>query len=512
MNKTFILGITLLGALSFYSCSNETVIDSETGQEVGNNEQVISLTILNSGDGLTSRAGRPLYGTEAKQTIDKVRLWICDSNGKVVYIKDYSDWQSDSESYDNGRMTNFVLENRLTAGTYTVYAIGYDSNSDYDLTAFTGLTTEPESKYSPNTIIAKKSNSSMAHGEEFFAGSLEFTLNGSEGFKKEVVLNRQVAGVYIYVNEIPYMNGASRYIRLVAPAKNEKLVFGNFANIDIASNGGAGTAANFVVNGTGPATLVDGEYVICQIDLKKWFYSISDENGDGLIDATVKSNPTGCQYPGAQGNNWKNPYKIEADAGSTDYPTFRRGSVFGGEFIIPFLKTDSETLTLQLTNEGGDELISWKINLSPTDPQVTNSAGKVSYWDATALDGAGAWKTIASAQNDETRTNYSLVRNHVYGIGNRTMDNPGWNPDPTDPDTGNPTDPEPPVDPIDPTDPSDPNKDPDKPTDPDPTDPTDPNNPNPKPDVDDPESLDNKQYLIIKVNDNWEIIHDMELE
>ena len=501
MNKKFLFGITLLGALSFYSCSNETVIDSETGQEVGNNEQVISLTILNSGDGLTSRAGRPMYGTEAKQTINKVRLWICDSNNKVVYIKDYSDWQSDSESYENGRMANFILDNRLTAGSYTVYAIGYDSNSDYDLTALTGLTTEPESKYSPNTLIAKKSGSSMAHGEEFFAGSLPLNLSDSDiskGFKKEVVLNRQVAGAYIYVNEIPYMSGNSRYIRLVASAKNEKLVFGNFANIDIASNGGAGTAAKFVVNGTEAATLDDGEYEICTIDLQKWFCSIVDNNSDGLIDATVETDPAGCQYPGAQGNNWKNPYK-PTDSNSTDYPTFRRGSVFGGEFIIPFAKVDGkQTLKLQLLDSSSQELLSWNINLSGSDQQIGK---EVTYWNN------NSWVSFANADD---KNSYSLVRNHVYGIGNRTMDNPGWNPDPTDPDTGNPTDPEPPVDPIDPTDPSDP--DPDKPTDPDPTDPKDPNNPNPDPDVDDPESLDNKQYLIIKVNDNWEIIHDMELE
>lgn len=499
MNKKFILGITLLGALSFYSCSNETVIDSETGQEVGNNEQVLSLTILNSGDGLTSRAGRPMYGTEAKQTIDKVRLWICDSNGKVVYIKDYSSWQSDSESYENGRMTNFVLENRLTAGTYTVYAIGYDSKSDYDLAALKGLTTS--STYSPNTIIAKKSGSSMTHGEEFFAGSLPLNLSASDiskGFKKEVVLNRQVAGAYIYVNDIPYNDGKSKFIRLVASAKNEKLVFGNFANIDIASNGGAASAAKFVVNGTAAATLTDNEYEICMIDLNDWFYSISDENNDGLIDATVATNPDGCQYPGKQGNNWKNPYKSKAEvAGSTDYPTFRRGSVFGGEFIIPFAKVDGEqTLKLQLLDDSNNELLSWNINLSGSDQQVGKT---VTYWNNSS------WVSLGSADD---KNSYSLVRNHVYGIGNRTMDNPGWNPDPEDPGT----DPEPPVDPIDPTDPSDP--DPDKPTDPDPdpTDPTDPDNPNPDPDVDDPESLDNKQYLTVKVNDNWEIIHDMEFE
>lgn len=492
MNKKFILGITLLGALSFYSCSNETVIDSETGQEVGNNEQVLSLTILNSGDGLTSRAGRPMYGTEAKQTIDKVRLWICDSGGKVVYIKDYSDWLSDSESYDNGRMTNFVLENRLTAGTYTVYAIGYDSNSDYDLSVFTRLA--KESTYSPNTIISKTSDGGeTVHGEEFFAGSLDFTLSDSKGFKKDVVLNRQVAGAYIYVKDIPFMNGNSRYIRLVASAKNNELVFGNFANIDIASNGGAGTAAKFVVNGTNTD---EGEYEICKIDLQNWFYSISDENNDGLIDATVTTDPSGCQYSGLQGNNWKNPYK-PTDPNSTDYPTFRRGSVFGGEFIIPFAKVaGKQTLKLQLLDSSSQELLSWNINLSSTDQQVGKT---VTYWNNSS------WGSFTSKDD---KNSYSLVRNHVYGIGNRTMDNPGWNPDPEDPGT----DPEPPVDPIDPTDPSDP--DPDKPTDPDPdpTDPTDPDNPNPNPDVDDPESLDNKQYLTVKVNDNWEIIHDMELE
>lgn len=499
MNKKILLGITLLGALSFYSCSNETVIDSETGQEVGNNEQVISLTILNSGDGLTSRAGRPLYGTEAKQTIDAVKLWICNNDGKVVYVKDYSNWQSDSESYENGRMANFILDNRLTAGSYTVYAIGYDSKSDYDLAALTGLTTS--STYSPNTIIAKKSGSSMTHGEEFFAGSLPLNLSDSDiskGFKKEVVLNRQVAGAYIYVNEIPYMSGKSQYIRLVASAKNEKLVFGNFANIDIASNGGAGTAAKFVVNGTNTD---EGEYEICKIDLQNWFYSISDENNDGLIDATVESDPADCQYPGKQGNNWKNPYKIKAGNTSTDYPTFRRGSVFGGEFIIPFAKViGKQTLKLQLLDGNNQELLSWNINLSSSDQQVGKT---VTYWNNRS------WVSFGSADD---KNSYSLVRNHVYGIGNRTMDNPGWNPDPTDPDTGNPTDPKPPVDPIDPTDPSDP--DPDKPTDPDPdpTNPTDPDNPNPDPDVDDPESLDNKQYLTVKVNDNWEIIHDMELE
>ena len=75
-----------------------------------------------------------------------------------------------------------------------------------------------------------------------------------------------------------------------------------------------------------------------------------------------------------------------------------------------------------------------------------------------------------STITDTSANTYSLVRNHLYGIGTRMNDeaNPG------------------------------------KPgVDPDP----DPKNPNDK-----PESLNNKQELVLKVNDNWEVIHGMELD
>ena len=50
------------------------------------------------------------------------------------------------------------------------------------------------------------------------------------------------------------------------------------------------------------------------------------------------------------------------------------------------------------------------------------------------------------------------------------------------------------------------NDDPGKGTDPDP-------DPDPEPtDPDQPESLNNKQELVLKVNDNWEVIHGMELD
>ncbi len=45
-------------------------------------------------------------------------------------------------------------------------------------------------------------------GEEIFAGQMELTVEQGKGFKKPIVLNRQVAGAFAYVNDIPYMEGA----------------------------------------------------------------------------------------------------------------------------------------------------------------------------------------------------------------------------------------------------------------------------------------------------------------
>lgn len=495
MNKKYLFGMTLMASMTFFACSTDELTVNVTGpdsEQVAEADQVISLQVFNGGDGLTTRAGRPLYGAEAKHLIDKVKLWICDNTSdEVVYVKEYTDWQQDVlvEDYDNGRQTELKLtgDDRLKNGSYTIYAVGYHTTSDYDLTQIEAIaksTADAKVTYTPNTVLAKKAGKETTHGEEIFAGSAELTVTEGKGFEQAVVLNRQVAGAFVYVKDIPYMDGASRYLRLVASNQNKKLVLGQFANTDWKANGGAGTAAKYVVNGT---EATSAPYEICKIDLNNWFKTLVDNNDDGLIDATIDDTPGDGTYP-AQGNNWKNPYKGN---NPSNYPTFRRGSVFGGEFIIPFARTSAQTLQLQLTNEHGQELLSWNINLPATDLQITK--GKhVTYW---GQDATPEWDWLSFAQAED-KNSYSLVRNHLYGVGNRTMDNPGFEPDPEEPDKE-------PVDPVDPDDPSDP--------DPEDPDPTDPDNPNPNPDIDEPESLDNKQVLILQVNDNWEIIHDMEL-
>jgi hypothetical protein len=448
MKKNYLLGMALMASLSFYSCDKEVVYvqDGNGVESVADGAQIITLQVENGGDGLATRAGRPLYSAEAKQDIQNVKLWICKGN-EVVYVTTIGNWNNDKVSsiYNSGahgRQKTIELKDadKLAADTYQVYAVGYSNSSDYDLSAVTEVkkTEEGEGKYTfKENMVLPLSNTV---GEEIFAGQMELSVEDGKGFKKPIVLNRQVAGAFAYVKDIPYIADA-RYLKLVASAQNQSLVLGHFNSVDLTGNGSENTGnVKYVVNGENGKS-GNETYEISSIDLTQWFTNIADNDGDNLIDA---------------GDNWKNPYSSEG------HPTFQKGSVFGGEFVIPFAHVDGQqTLTLQLTNEGGTVLRSWKVNLSSSDEQL---AQRITCWNSASTD----WSTEVT---DESANIYSLVRNHLYGIGTRMNDeanptNPGTDPEPGTPD----------------------------------------------PDKDKPESLNNKQELVLRVNDNWEVIHGMELE
>ena len=439
-----------MASLAFFSCTNEVIYvhDGESSEQVSD-EQIITLQVSNGGDGLTTRAGRPLYSAEAKQSIENVKLWICDNGGNVKFVKVISDWNSDgSKPYTtngHGRETTIELtgEDKLEAGNYKIYAVGYSNNSDYNLTAVTEVkkTEEGQGKYtfSENMVLPIKGDATNKIGEEIFAGQMELAVTTGKGFKKPVVLNRQVAGAFAYVKDIPYSEGV-KYLKLVASAKNKSLVLGNFNSFDLAGNGTGNTGhVKYVVNGADAANDGNYKYDISKVDLAEWFTTIKDDDSDGLIDVD---------------GNWKNG--IDSTTDGEKETTFQKGSVFGGDFVIPFAKVDDshQSLTLVLTNEDGTELRSWKVKLAADD--VNNAY----YWSESN------WSSQTSG---ETVNYYSLVRNHLYGVGKRTLDNPG-----------NGTDPDP--------------------------------DPDPSTDPDVPESLNNKQELTLRVNDNWEVIHGMELE
>ena len=456
MKKNYLFGMALMASLAFFSCTNEVIYvhDGESSEQVSD-DQIITLQVSNGGDGLTTRAGRPLYSSEAKQTIENVRLWIFDNAGTLKYSTTLGSWNTASteygESNEHGREAKITLsgDNKLETGagkTYNVYAIGYHTSSNY-----TGIPSETGVTESQVKDV-KLTYGGSDNAEEIFAGSLEIDLTSvtSTAFKQTIVLNRQVAGAFVYVEEIPFITASHKYLKLIASAQNNGLVLGKFANMDYATNG-SNTSTN-VVNGYNTTTdYTASDVVISCIDLTQWFGKTL-QNNDGLIDA----------------GSWTNPLR---QTGTT--PTFKKGSVFGGTFLIPFAKQSTQTLKLVLstsdaaTSVAGDEV--WNINLPTGDNQLTSFA----LTTPSVADGSVNWSTAAAAE--ESANVYSILRNHLYGVGKRTIDNPGESgggePDPSDPD-------------------------PEK----------------PNPDIDDPESLNNKQELTLRVNDNWEVIHGMELK
>lgn len=435
-------------SLLFSACSSDDAVVSTVGQNEA--VQQIVLQVASSGDGLSTRAGRPLYSSEALQTIQHVRVLIYNTKTNAIVKDEKLNWKEKSNPYDNhGRQYTLTYKGteRLDEGSYKVMAVGYSDNSDYTYALDVTSTAALSGKYSDITATLKEGKKDA---EEVFAGDADLKIgvdknitNFTSGEKNgvAVTLHRQVAGSFGYFSNIPAKVGekTAATLRLVVRGKNDKLTFNNFNS----SFTTTGNTIQYYVNGstsTGAALTTDAKfnnnedgYVLYSIDLKTWFPHL-DENGDGVLNA--------------QDASWKHPDGVKTQV--------VKGSVFGSNFVIPFALThEKSTMELQLLDAAGDIIKTWTVSIPAKDVNTDATNGNVA---------------------DESASIFNVVRNHMYNLGVKPS-----NGGKTDPDPGNPN--------------------PDPKPDPDPD----------KPDPDKPEDLSKSQNLILKVNDNWEAIHQMEL-
>lgn len=442
-------------SLLFSACSSDDAVVSTEGQNEA--VQQIVLQVASSGDGLTTRAGRPLYSSEALQTIQNVRVMIYknETGGgeKTIVFDKKLDWKSSDAYTTNGHGRQFTLSlkgnQRLEAGNYKVMAVGYSNNSDYkyklDVTSADALT----GTYSDITATLEADKVA----EEVFAGDATLTIGADKKITKltpgedgvAVTLHRQVAGSFGYFQNIPAsVNGkTAKTLRLVVRDKNDVLTFNNF-NSSFTANGATGSTVKYYVNGsksTGTALTPDAQfkdgdngYVLYSINLDTWFPG-GDQNKDGVLNG--------------EDTNWNHPDDVKTQV--------VKGSVFGSSFIIPFnLTSRKSTMELQLLDAAGDIIKKWTVSIPTEDVNANTENGNVA---------------------DESPSIFNVVRNHMYNLGVKTSNGTTTPPDPNKPDP-------------------DPNKpDPDK----------------PDPGKDEPEDLTKSQNLILKVNDNWELIHKLEL-
>lgn len=545
MRKKYLLGMTLMASLAFSSCTKEVFVvqDGEGVEEIQEDGQVLTLQVSNSGDGLTTRAGRPLLSSQAKQDIDHIDLFVVNSSNKVVLKKTVkpSEWANalDYTTGGHGKQLQITFrasdKQKLTAGDYTIYAVGYKETESNYATTF-GVSEPPTTTSANPTVTFTETNfattlsSNNKPADEIFAGKVEVKVVGADSDsyittstgstkkdKPTLVLNRQVAGVTGYFTNLPAKVGDQipAKVRLVASNKSNKVHFTSMVSVE--TDGTTTAAATNVVNGSASSLTADKPYwnsskkgyKVYEIELANFFAQMSGESdktfdkldldGDGFVgykDAqyyVYKMNTSGISFEDlaakADGETtflektWAeaikgkevtvNAKKVTANKlegfwkNANANQTLVAGSVFAGEFIIPFLQVGgTNTFELQLLDKNNNILKTWNVQV-PT--KVTGGSEKNKNNIA-----AGITATWA----DDTDLIYNIYRNHLYSLGMKTNDiEDGVDPNPENPD-------------------------PDPKPEPDP-------DPNPE---DKPEDLSKGQDLLINVNDNWEVIHKMEID
>lgn len=405
-------------SLLFSACSSDDAVVSTEGQNEA--VQQIVLQVASSGDGLTTRAGRPLYSSQALQTIQNVRVLIYKTDNTKAIVKDAKLNWKESSKYDNhGRQLTLTFKgaDRLEAGSYKVMAVGYSDNSDYNYSLDVTSTAALSGKYSDITATLKAN----AAAEEVFAGDAELTIGDDQKITNltsgeedglDVTLHRQVAGSFGYFSNIPArVNGKdAKTLRLVVRGKNDKLTFNHFNS----SFTTTGNTIQYYVNGstsTNAALVTDAQfkdgsngYVLYTINLNDWFKN-GDTNHDGVL---------------TNDDGWTHPTNVKT--------TIVKGSVFGSSFIIPFALThEKSTMELQLLDADNNIIKTWTVSIPTSDKNDDGTKGAI----------------------DESASIFNVVRNHMYNLGVKPSN--GANPDPSNPD------PEPKPDPDKP--------DPDKPED-----------------------------------------------
>lgn len=545
MRKQVWFSALAAGVLLFSACKSED-IPAQGGNESASDQKLV--LNLATGGNQASRAGRPLLSSAAGQDIDKLTLFFIDGESKIALKKEISsaEWHNGATAYNKGMQIEISLKasngealDASPAGTkYTVYAVGYSERTAYNNGFLNGALTKDAAFTQAGNFWAQTEENT---GEEIFAGEAKITaiqnssaetclIQTSESGATypelpamavpSIVLNRQVAGVTGYFTNIRTgkmtvgtgLTAEPVKLRLVASGRNNRVKFENLVSGETTTS----TTVNYVINGAQNSELgnakgdarflnssTDDAYVVYEVNLADWFkyggdtgrstFADCDINGDGVVgfeDAIAyvygKDNVAKLQ-----GNDLKNtwskaiegnkvfigtePSEVQCNALSDFWaiPTSNKGqqlvagSVFAGEFLIPFAQTTGKnTFELQLLDKDGQILDHWNVRIPEGEKYTKPEGGGVSTG------------VIATAESDISTSIYNVFRNHVYSLGLKAQDT----------DNGGP---------VDPTDPTTPEPDP---------------KPEPDDDKDEPSDLSVGQNLLINVNDQWEIIHQMEID
>lgn len=503
MKKNYFFGAAALcGLLAFTSCGNDDdpILDGP-GNEVATGEQVIVLDMQDT-DVLSTKS-RPLYSTDNRgsEDVTDVMLYIFkEETGTQKLIKTIhvDNWDNTCEEYKYGRKRTIKLEgkDKLEAGsTYTIYAVGQNETEVEGNPApfkFQGAVTAPgqdnQWKNIPGLLLSKdvidegithnfattpgsgfpylltkavsyKDNgdafASRAVGEVFSGQSKPVTLEPKESVSWTVLLKRQVAGVLGYFSNIPADGNALVDGTTACWSTKLRLVASNRndrLDMTIQLN-----KQNDDATEVGKENIVNG-FQSEDLDKDAAFKGSTTNNAYTVYEINLEDwftmDEKGWTDLIEDTEDGNKKYLGKTSGWKNPYEgtnaavTVADGAVLAGEFVIPFDK--DETLnTFELQLIGKKKRTDTSFDTSDSDEYILQT------WSV-KLDDASIDATLK-----DTEYHYSIYRNHLYQIGKR-----GGGDDPDKPGV-----------------------DPDK-----------------------PQPLDKSQELVIKINDQWEFIHDLEID
>lgn len=488
MKKNYFLGVAAaFGLLAFSSCSNDE--DPILGPgEVATGEQVIVLDMQDT-DVLSTKS-RPLYSTENKgaELVTDVQLLVFGIKNESTYefvkmLPSITNWDNASKPYNYGRKYEIKLtgNDKLSKDDfdkYIILAVGQDESKErntpapFKIDAGTGteglLVSElATDTWTPQTIWnvsltpgygflkTKELNYNNQNVGEIFSGvsdPLEFTADG--GFSTTVLLKRQVAGVLGYFSRIPSevdVEGTKTPvtgIRLVSSSRNKSLDL-SIALWDQADDATYGKPVDTKIE-----SVVNG---FGQDAFDAQFGTASDKT-EKDANIVYEINLKDWFEWDTDNSKWSQKSLLPAEEGS-DNDVQLLGNVAGWHNALHAANAnvtvaDGAVLTGEFVIPFDKTMQNtFELQLINTDETNNNNVTVLKTWKV-KLD------QLSRGENDGEHV-YNIYRNHLYQIGKR-----GNGDNPTDPGT-----------------------DPDK-----------------------PQPLDKDQELIIQINDNWEFIHNMEIE
>lgn len=417
--------------------------DSEatgSGETVAATQQItVKVESVGESPAAASRADahRPRPSIGPLQDFDRLALVIIDAeSAQIIYKTELDHWSATDNTVSNpyvedgvrGRKAVLTLPRRslLADGkSYIVYAVGYPSQAYGNYVPFAGageggrldateVLTLPEGEL-PDEVFAGAEMLHVRDGKVLTQPASEAPLQDAV-----VTLRRQVAGTFGYFTRIQatYVQPdgvlrTAKYLRLVGSRANRSIILGGFRSMEDPENFNRenvinGYRARTDYDATLAGTDTPNAFVLYEIDLARWFPGEAGSNGLPL-------DKNGDNYLDGKDDNWQ----MDAETYPDNVLRLQAGTVFGDRFLIASAMYEADiesglpTFQLQLTDETGHILQYWDVLLREED--MLHATRTI-----VSLDDEGKRTVVTTETNPETEYCYSIVRNHLYAMGEKT--------------------------------------------------------------------------------------------